>query len=497
MDELKVDQLPYLCLKLIFGYLSFKDLVRCRAVSRLFKEYAEETRVTELIVSDHQLPCGKQWRLCSHWDDETDASVNSEHEISWSALLFAHRWPFKLIQNLKSLHVHLRDTVFKAEVLKPFEQQLVHLELYEGSRLRRRGQRTTLTLPNLKVLRLRLCNSGFGHLNQFVLNTPSLEVLGCDSSDRIEFDYPETIKELDLTIWKQLDSDRVRTLLSTLKNLKELAVETGTDMQFILNYPEDEDEAEQIRILLFNLAYKRDGMGREDPKIYLHNVLVDSADQLASRESMRYPDSFCLKNYKRMRRPNFEVYQVNFQNLTAMGVELSDEFFTKFPKINSVNSSGPVDRDAFGRFLKKLSALRKLELENTTLDQTWFDHLLPTICSQLIDLAIRGSSNLVTNFDFILHFRQLRSFYIGQRLSSLESPAKAFRRLNHLWYFGFRASDRSVFIFRRLKIKNNYTVSFRLDSDVGDIPVSPACNRHANLKWAELVALFDQNCPLN
>lgn len=221
MDELTLDQLPYLCMKRIFEYLDLSDLVRCRAVSRQFKEYAEETQVTELIVSDHLVPCsGQHSRPCSRWR-LIDAPMNFGRAISWSTLFSGQ--PLNLNLQLKSLHVHLKDSDFDAEALNAFEH-LVHLEVFGRLRDTRRGQPITLALPKLKFLHVQY-DGDSGQSDRHFLNTPSLEVLKCDSSDTFQFNYPETVIQLTLYIERQLDSLPVQTLLTTLKNLKELALE--------------------------------------------------------------------------------------------------------------------------------------------------------------------------------------------------------------------------------------------------------------------------------
>ena len=146
------------------------------------------------------------------------------------------------------------------------------------------------------------------------------------------------------------------------------------------------------------------------------------------------------------------LVKANPMTIWCLYSEPSDEFFVKFPAIESVHSTGPVDRDAFGRFLKNLSALRKLELDNTLLNQSFFDRLLPIIYSQLIDLTIL-SSNLI-NFDFILQFKQLIWFNTDQRIGSLELPDKASRRLNDIEWFGFNVIDGYAVILRLSTIKN-------------------------------------------
>ena len=49
-DGVQLDQLPYLCLRKIFSFLKLRDLANCWAVNRLFKSYADQVQVDELVV---------------------------------------------------------------------------------------------------------------------------------------------------------------------------------------------------------------------------------------------------------------------------------------------------------------------------------------------------------------------------------------------------------------------------------------------------------------
>ena len=76
MEAVQFDQLPYLK---IFGFLKLRDLAKCRAVNRQFKDYAE-IAVDELAVSDERTQCSE---LCEHWyptyQSNTEIQSAGEH----------------------------------------------------------------------------------------------------------------------------------------------------------------------------------------------------------------------------------------------------------------------------------------------------------------------------------------------------------------------------------------------------------------------------------
>lgn len=49
-SAIQLDQLPYLCLRKIFEFFDWQDLLKCRAVCRLFKFYADEAGAKRLIM---------------------------------------------------------------------------------------------------------------------------------------------------------------------------------------------------------------------------------------------------------------------------------------------------------------------------------------------------------------------------------------------------------------------------------------------------------------
>ena len=486
MDAIQFDQLPYLCLRKIFAFLNLRDLIKCRATTRQFKFYADEAAVDELVVKDKEIECR---RYCKHWY-LTDRPIDFENSIGPNAFASVDSSSLKLDQQLKFLHIHLEDFAsFDLKVLNGFKQ-LVHLEIKSEMDNHTR----TLILPNLMVLDVRAHQHA-----SYVLKTPKLEVLACENVERIEVEYPERIKRLicdyrggenHMAKFKNLltldcrfifcDLNRIR--LSDWKDLKELNLHMAGD---------NGDRYEELRSSLVALMCERAALRSGELKLYLDDVLLVDAKQLPlDYETMDAPGAFWFTNFRMLRHHSYpEVNELQFDHLMKLDVELSDDFFDRFPAIEYLTAIGRVDRDQFDLFLNKATALRVLTLKNTSLDQTFMDRL-PKLSSRLIHLNVYESSGLLTNFNFVLQFEQLQVFQTDRQLGSLDLAAKAFRQLNELQRFQFGAGKECVEVCL-LRFKNDYQLSFlqldKLDNEPCDLIFC-----QGNLQWTELVALYEQ-----
>ena len=444
MDPVQFDQLPYLCLKKIFSFLNLCDLAKCRAVSRQFKAYAEETRVDKLVVGE------KRW--CQNWY-QTGRPIDHGCSISLKAFAsYLESTPFKLDQQLKFLHLQVDNrSDIRLEILNEFKQ-LRHLELREV------GGPRTLILPNLKVLDVRCSGASF------VLKTPKLEVLACRYISSIQTEHPETIKRIesncgsDGSVTGLASFENLRILicnrigdrvpdgirLSNWRHLKELQIRSKSSVRF-----------KDFQSSLVNLMRQRTESKREDLKLYVDEVLLVDAKQLEDHRAGR--NLFHMKYYRLLYCDTYPgLTSVNFNWLT--NVELSSDFFDRFPRIQSLAACGPVDRNRFEWFLQNAPAVRELSLNNTSLDSAFMNRLAQ-INGRLTSLKVYQSPDLTADLNFVLQFKQLTEFETDCELDSFDLVTEAFQRLNELQSFHFRASGKRVHIGRN-SLKNDYNLSF-------------------------------------
>ena len=508
----KFDQLPDLCLRKVFAFLSLPDLVKCRAVNRQFKHYADRTQVTELVAT-----CSSRYIFLppdqsDNWY-RTDRPIGFNDRISPKAFASAKSSTFKLDQQLKFLYVDLKSSA-AYEVLNSLTQLIhleVHLKVYPYySLLNGTG---TLALPSLKVL---VINSPAS----LVLKTPKLEVLKCKSMARIRFEYPETIKRAECDNLGEEYGD-----LATLKNLEVLRVVLGSEGLLegirlsdfpslkelhlrVLNLPGiHEHNDEDFRTWFLDMMIERSVLQRDELKLYLNDVLMVDAKQLPTLRVLLGPiiaddeelkddvideakHRFMFMNYRRLLHDSYpDVTSVNFRLLVRLDFEISEDFFIRFPRIQELTATDPVDREQFEWFLQNATELRVLKLFETRLDQDFADHL-PTLCSRLTCLEFYESSGLVTNFDFVLRFQQLEMFETDRPLPSFLLASAAFRQLGWLKSLQFRTGNSFVKI-KRYNGADEYTLQFIGIARNKETTKTFKTFRSNHLTWAQLTALYD------
>ena len=508
MDAFNFEQLPDLCLRKIFAFLNLHDLVKCREVNRQFKCYADLTEVTELAVCHHRYPCFGYGRFDTWF--RTDRTIDFQDAISARAFASFKSSPFKLCQQLKFLHV---CTTIDLEILNDLKQ-LVHLEFEFDSRS---STNQTLTLPNLKVLSINRSVS-------FVLNTPKLEVLQCNRIGDIEFKYPQTIKRLECdrvsfhhpnltklinleALGFSVDEDGLNAIPGHLSNwtgLKEL----HPKFSFTCEGCEEKSDHERIRRLLTRILHERTSLKRDDLKISLNDMLLIDEEHLPNFDAYLCPGferkcdwedwangvhtRFRFINYKLIYYADFKVNRIDFCALAALNFEISEDFFQRFPRIRRVIAKNPVDREMFEWFLQNATELRKLELNQSNLDQAFFDRL-PKLASRLTHLTVFGSFGLVTDFQFLRQLGQLEEFEADQAFTSFDLAATIFRESQTLKSLWFRVGNEFVQIERSFALEDDYSLQFFA---IKDNEAADQTFGRENLRWSELATIYSRRTLL-
>ena len=496
MNPIQFDQLPDLCLRKVFAFLGLRDLVRCRAVNRQFKSYADRIQVRELVVCPSYCV---DYVKDKNWF-ETNRSIDLEGAISLNALKKSAKSPFKLNQQVTCLYFYTTEDSYSALRTVGSLKQLIHLEFRSGHS--RSDKARTLTLPNLKVLSIE-CSE------LVVLNTPKLEALQC-VMNKIQLEHPETIKRFECISDRRHDLRELTKLsslevlhvelhyhnvldgihLSNFVDLKELSIKCS------LGYRED---YEQLRSSLFNLMHEKSDLLRDDLKLYLNDVLLADDDQLLmfdpilldihdwyDRTAEIY---FKFMNYRLLRRDSYpEADSVDFNRLMRLDFEISEDFFDRFPRIQKLTATDLVDQEQLEWFLQNATALSELKLGDTRLGQAFVDRL-PKLCSLLTSLELYENSELVTNFQFLLQFEHLEVFKTNQPLHSFDLASSAFRKSKNLKTLYFRTGSAFVMIERSSALEDNY--SLRLFQMKRNREITRTLC-HENLSWTQLEALYEQ-----
>lgn len=399
MNQLAIDQLPYLCLREIFSYFGLRDVARCRLVCRLFKFYADLVAVRELVV---YTPCNDRK---SHWY-LTDRQIEYKDEINpqeFASLRKSHQ----LRQQLNFLRIHVLEGAH-FEYLNDFDQ-LIHLEIgyWQGTV----HSPLVCTLPNLRVLNLGWINP------RLVLKTPRLEVLKSVCVEDLDFEYPETIKRLEC------DETR-RKKMAALKNLEVFSCVADGDAFYRVRHCWMRLKELDLRFTDWSYFGKRKyeafrrvftsclGTITEsgaELKINFEDVRLVEVGQLEDFNFMN-TYGFYMKNYKWITGDRrLRLRCINYGDLMDLVQELSSDFFERFPSIRTVQVTRLVDPNQLAWFLKHTRNPPTLIVSSTLGEQ--FLSNLANINDRLMHLKIiEGHPNAISNFDFLLQFRSLCSF---------------------------------------------------------------------------------------
>ena len=475
---------------------------------RQLKFYADAVSVNDLVVNHSGSLCvykesciEKSRKIWFH----TNKVIDFQNSIRLNVFTSWRLLPFQLDQ-LKFLHIHVdpaSDLSSNFEAVNGFKQ-LVHLEVVFQYYYNRS---VTLTLPNLRVF---ACDFG---VDACILKTPKVEVLICGQllnnkwNEFIKVEQPGTIKRLACDYYESWTDDFLKKLknleyldcnvlkgrldgwkLSAWKNLKELNIEITSDycIDHSSHFPD-------LRRNLANLISQRKALRKKDLKLYLNDVLLLDIDQIpdslfieryAQHKRVYRAELLKFINYRLLRCASYpNVTSLDFVQLMDLNVELSADFFDRFPRIEHLHASDRVEPDRFEWFLRHTTALRSLALSGTLLEQRFADNL-PNICRQLTKLEIYEYN--INNFDFILRFEQLEEINLWKQFDSLDFIERACRQLKNLKSFKFRADEWAQIIRNSPPAQSDYTLQFHSDWHHKSKPT----NEWKNLNWTELANLL-------
>lgn len=395
----------------ILRHLDLHDLIRCRQVSRLFKQSCEETLIDTLRVSAGEL---KDCKI--YFPFEREGS-----RVNLASFLF-FKSNFKFSHHLKTLGVVLAESVkFDFNLLNDFSR-LTKLSII--GYLTSEGP-IVINLPNLLDFTVMELNSNHPH---FKVNAPKLNTLYYGDMATLTIEDPTTIKSVTcrdcdyatLISFKNLEDmccfsklELRGDLLTELPELKELHLPVVS-----LTYSFDEEEFEACRTALREIIRQRELLGRSDLEVTLRSVKLMNVEQLNESYSFMLNNlNFQLKNYPHL-TDRKDVLYANFHSenhyagynylIESNGGVVPEDFFEKF-RIGWVQVTRRVDDvEAFLDFLKKIPTLHGLALTNSAFSQSFLERL-PNELPDLKELIIADERSEI-DLKFILKFAQLEVF---------------------------------------------------------------------------------------
>lgn len=421
MDKLPNEILgPY-----ILGlHLNVRDLVRCKKVSKRFYWVIHNlVRVRELVLSDKidEFPKGIWYG--------SNKPILYENAVESTFLKYDR---LNLHRFLRRLHL--------GRYCNPNLSEFLDLNTYQNLEHIDSAGHVNCALIESASLRTFSCNA-HGNL---VFRTPNLRALKCKDLSSIFLSDPQQLTHLEVSNYNQKikwltgleflqlnyegEIQLNRDLLQTLKRLKCLRLNP-------FDAAKRSDEFREFRNTCAYIAKQRLILRRTDLRIFLFGVELTSNALLYEYDLARGELYFQIANYDRLCNDLSCHQSVDYNHLLSLfDGPVPENYFGKFVNIRQVTLHGEVDTQFFA-FLSKLDHFESLHLTDTMFTQPALDRL-PDKCSRLTELRIEQCDYSPINYEFILSFRFLRSFFTTQYSPDLiDMAVQSTQQLEYLQSF--------------------------------------------------------------
>ena len=429
-----MDDLPELPFEKVLSYLSLRDRLKARAVSRRWYHKINSFKVQTLCYSDRPRDFirGKNRWISGAFAENFISSTRFES--------FFNTFGRSVLSNLK--HLRFCDLSLDLENQTAFTRTLksfVHLEQLDIIRAKCSKERQfKLTLPMLTSIHL----DELSGVKKLILDAPRLrkvkilasfllrlDLVHRESVERLLVDCPEYTEVKNLKNLKYLHTSYYAsidpTLLSILKQLKEFHTSGPGDAR--------------------NLFNQKQRYGRADLKIYLCGVPLNGSDDPEEKpllESSGYLDevfSYLSKNPSRLADLIPACAQLSYSCIEHVVPEVAIEVLNRVTALSGICVDTPVrDIQHFLELLRNLRNLRNLDIVQLQFPcdqpQDLFDRLPEYSAVQC--LTIR---NAPSDLSFLFRLKHLISLNIHWPIDA-EHVRKALE-LAFLTWFTFKRFD--------------------------------------------------------
>lgn len=370
----------------------------------------------------------------------TNKTFNHKDAIELSTFT-AYRSTFRFDNFLKRLHFtgdYSDYDQLNLNALTQLEQLKIDLKVPDSYA----SKTVFINLPNLKVLEV---GSQYDEddPSQFYLRTPKLEILKCYQLDPIHLSDPNNINHLDLILFTDI--------VHSLKNVQYLKADWGflpnpnilsffpklTTLYCNQDYFDEEDQVESMNTLR-HLVKQKLNRKRPELKIYFQSVELLDTNKIDEYDSQESILSFQINNYNLLCENVSYLFEVDYNELMRLvDGKLPDKaIFKKYFNIPTVKVSGDVkNQEHLVQFLTSLDYLKELFLENTFLDQTFYNRLHNF--GQLTELTMTNISVSFINYNFLLKLKLLQKFTTNRDFDFFDLTFQLYNVLKYLKRISF------------------------------------------------------------
>lgn len=370
---------------MILQHLDLNDLLACRLVNKCFRFAVNDVRIKELTVYERDLE-SESFFLTRKSNFSCRLFRTANQKFLKSPLITA------IVGKLRVMYIDYRLNTNDLNTFANLQQlQIEHLEVSEDS---------VLSLPELRVLciedlyekRLQLdCPSLTGFKNNYGLSNihfvhrgklTHLGIWDCEISlaqfENLEFLYIKNAANID---------DR---LLDSLPKLRQIHALSSLSREQI------------ARFLRRAVA-----LNRTDFQLFFSGVLLDSEQQLTELKlDIKLDTHVLIGCYEKLadKLPWIRNFPFSDERLISVLDNVPEGFFTKFYNLKAVVVHSPVNQANFMSFLAFYPNLTYLILENSSLSQSFYDHLIE-LTPRLLYLELLNDRQKIGDLQFLFDFR--------------------------------------------------------------------------------------------
>ena len=382
-----MDDLPDLPFEQVLSYLSLKDVIKSRRVSKTWKIRIDTYyRVKSLCCSCR----------CNSFIEEKSRWVSGEFAQNFVRFdrfpqCFFYIFNRTILSNLKHLRlgeVSADPELFEWRIIQSMQsfQQLQELDIFFTPWYSRDRYSLHLSMPMLRRIHIE-CYKAVDHKIRLTLNAPRLQEIRMDFGGEIKLVHEESVERVSIGRlfhnWNEIQ-------LKRLKNLKNLYIDSGSLVEpALLSFLEKLNEvhlnhSEQLE----KFFEQKQQYGPADLKIYLRGLLLSgpedpaihfltdsSSDEWFVHWAENQPRLVDVIPYHFFNTQAFRYESARYSTIERVAPEVAINVLKRFTDFDYIKVDEPVQSvPRFLDFLKNFSNIDSLDFESDQ-PQELFDRL--------------------------------------------------------------------------------------------------------------------------
>lgn len=468
---------------MILNQLPLEDKIRYRKVSMKFLDLIDKnsksllinTKYNKLVESDRWFDNGERFDLNNILIYKNDQKI-------FENIMFGNRFfeRIKRVYLFCPFYGRKDKKITELDFLNCFNR-METLDLRLRIHNNEAGIKGHLKLPYLKNLHINQHNYKFHQEEQIIFDTPNLTALYLNSFNQLEFVYPEKIKHINgiISIMKlKLNNFRVMDQFVNLEYF-EYEIDRSNDIKAFLELIKKYKKLKKL-----NLKTNERTMITKNFKkyfefnsitVYINDILIDRWNEHCAlnrqRDLTNDEIQFILDNYTSIRTlPNFNSIDYNLWEIELLNQCVPDDFQNKLINLWTISVKDQIIRaDYFIEFIKKCQKIGTLELNHSSLDNSFYSSLNFNLLPFIHTLKITDNFQIIKQIDFkfIYDLKNLSKLLVDYPfdLTLLRNLFLNNKNLKEIRFLSKKESNKKRFIYTH-KLYSKYNLKLLDDQEL-------------------------------